>query len=179
MLEKLEEFNVWQRKQGYDDFLIGIGINYGVVTIGNIGSEKKMDYTVIGDMVNLASRLEGLTKLYKEPLLISESVYRKVHKDIHCRMIVKVIVKGKTESVKIYSASRHLTHEMEEAWESHESGIEAYYKKDFARAMGYFDFARKLLPDDHCSKLFYDRSHSYAKHPPEDDWSGDTVLNRK
>ena len=77
MLEKLEEFNEWQRNQGYEDFHIGIGINYGVVTIGNIGSDKKMDYTVIGDMVNLASRLEGLTKLYKEPLLISESPLQK------------------------------------------------------------------------------------------------------
>ena len=94
-------------------------------------------------------------------------------------MIDKVIVKGKTESVRIYSASRHLTHEMEEAWESHEAGVEAYYKKDFAKALAYFDFTRKLLPDDHCSKLFYDRSHKYAMHPPEEDWTGDTVLNRK
>ncbi|MCK4514342.1 MAG: HAMP domain-containing protein, partial [Spirochaetaceae bacterium] len=78
MLDSLNDFNIWQQKRDRPPFKIGIGINYGTVTIGNIGSEKKMDYTVIGDMVNLASRLEGLTKRYDQPLIVSESVIYKV-----------------------------------------------------------------------------------------------------
>ena len=179
MIANLDDFNKWQIAQGREPFNIGIGINYGVVTIGNIGSEKKMDYTVIGDMVNLASRLEGLTKLYKEPILISQAMYDKVHDEIPCRMVDKVIVKGKTESVKVYSAARELTHEMEEAWESHEEGIEAYYKRDFSKALGYFDFCQQLLPGDYCSKLFYERCQEYIVRPPAEDWAGNTVLNRK
>ena len=179
MIEKLEEFNKWQIKHGRDEFKIGVGINYGVVTIGNIGSEKKMDYTVIGDMVNLASRLEGLTKLYKEPLLISESLHRKVSKDLHCRMVDRVIVKGKTKGVNIYSVRKNLTPSIKEAWESHELGINHYYNRDFRTAMTYFRIAQKLLPDDQCSKLFLDRCEKYIKTPPDEDWAGDTVLNRK
>ncbi len=179
MLENLKEFNTWQTGHGRKPFEIGIGINYGVVTIGNIGSEKKMDYTVIGDMVNLASRLEGLTKLYKEPILISESMYQKVHDQIPCRMVDKVIVKGKTQSVRVYSAARNLSHEMEEAWESHEEGVEAYYNREFSKALGYFDFCQKLLPGDHCSRLFYQRCQDYIVNPPPADWKGSTVLNRK
>lgn len=179
MIEKLEDFNKWQIAHGREVWDFGVGINYGVVTIGNIGSEKKMDYTVIGDMVNLASRMEGLTKLYKEPLLISESLYKKVSGDLHCRMIDKVIVKGKTESVKIYSVKKELPPEMKEAWESHETGIDHYYQKDFRTAMTYFQIAHKLLPDDYCSEMFLHRSEKYIDSPPASDWSGDTVLNRK
>jgi class 3 adenylate cyclase len=75
MMEAVKEFNRKQNELGKPEFHIGIGINYGVVTVGNIGSERKMDYTVIGDMVNLASRMEGLTKTYHEEILISESLY--------------------------------------------------------------------------------------------------------
>lgn len=179
MLEKLNGFNDWQRKQGREEFKIGIGINYGVVTIGNIGSEKKMDYTIIGDMVNLASRLEGLTKLYKEPILISESLYNEVSKEFPCRLIDKVIVKGKTVGVNIYSVCRTLTPIEKEAWEAHEAGIEYYFNRDFRTAMTFFQITNKLLPKDHSSKLFLERCDKHISNPPNADWTGDTVLNRK
>jgi class 3 adenylate cyclase/HAMP domain-containing protein len=78
MIEAVQEFNKKQNELGKPEFHIGIGINYGVVTVGNIGSERKMDYTVIGDMVNLASRMEGLTKTYHEEILISESLFEQL-----------------------------------------------------------------------------------------------------
>jgi class 3 adenylate cyclase/HAMP domain-containing protein len=78
MMEAVREFNKKQNELGKPEFHIGIGINYGIVTVGNIGSERKMDYTVIGDMVNLASRMEGLTKTYHEEILISESLFEKL-----------------------------------------------------------------------------------------------------
>ncbi|MDR2048761.1 MAG: adenylate/guanylate cyclase domain-containing protein [Treponema sp.] len=78
MMEAVREFNKKQNELGKPEFHIGIGINYGIVTVGNIGSERKMDYTVIGDMVNLASRMEGLTKTYHQEILISESLYEQL-----------------------------------------------------------------------------------------------------
>ena len=100
----INNFNKAQAQQGKPEFRTGVGINYGVVTVGNIGSEKKMDYTIIGDMVNLGSRLEGLTKVYHQELIFSESVYRKVKDALPCRMIDKVVVKGKTQGEKIFTA---------------------------------------------------------------------------
>lgn len=179
MIDELEGFNDWQKKQGRDEFKIGIGINYGVVTIGNIGSEKKMDYTIIGDSVNLASRMEGLTKLYKEPILISESLFKKISKKLPCRMIDRVIVQGKTMGVKVYSVCRKLTPAKKEAWEAHETGIEYYYQRDFRTAMTFFQIAHRLLPEDHSSKLFLNRCDKYIVSPPDKNWTGDTVLNRK
>ncbi|MCL2880738.1 MAG: HAMP domain-containing protein [Treponema sp.] len=75
MINALKYFNEHQKEIGKPEFHIGIGINYGTVTVGNIGSERKMDYTVIGDMVNLASRMEGLTKTYHVPILITEALF--------------------------------------------------------------------------------------------------------
>ena len=96
MVEVLKTFNEDQTRRGKPSFKIGIGINYGVVTVGNIGCDKKMNYTVIGDSVNLASRLEGQTKTYLQPILISESAWMKVRDHLPCRSIDKVAVKGKS-----------------------------------------------------------------------------------
>ncbi len=179
MIEKLQGFNRWQREQGRDEFEIGIGINFGVVTIGNIGSDKKMDYTIIGDMVNLASRLEGLTKLYHEPIIISESLFQEVSRDLPCRMIDRVIVKGKTKGVNIYSVKGSLTPTVKEAWNLYEAGIGYYYNRDFETAKVHFQKSKSLLPEDYCSKLFLDRCEEYILSPPPPDWSGNTVLIRK
>ena len=73
------------------------------MTVGNIGSDRKMDYTVIGDMVNLASRLEGLTKMYGQPIVVSQSVQRGVPKNVRCRLLDRVKVKGKGQGWGIYA----------------------------------------------------------------------------
>ena len=123
MLDALAEFNEWQAQKGRSPFHIGIGINYGNVTVGNIGSERKMDYTVIGDMVNLASRLEGLTKKYREPIVISASVHRKVNADVRCRLLDKVSVKGRAAGTDIYTVRGALAPAEEKAWSLHEQAL--------------------------------------------------------
>ncbi len=104
MLEGLKEVNKTLKERGFEhEVKIGIGINTGVATIGNIGSEQKKNYTVVGDTVNLSSRLESITKEYKTPLLLSEYTYAKIKDKIKCRLIGNVRVKGREQPVDIYT----------------------------------------------------------------------------
>jgi hypothetical protein len=179
MNEALEEFNAQQREIGKPEFRIGVGINYGVVTVGNIGTEKKMDYTIIGDMVNLASRMEGLTKKYKQPLLISESLHQKVHEQVPCRLIDTVAVKGRAKGVRIYSAKKTLSEEENKAWTLHNTGMEHYYKRDFDAAIRCFQDVEKIFPEDHASGLMIDRCRRYKASAPPADWNGVEIMTEK
>jgi adenylate cyclase len=179
MLERLAQFNSDQRKKGGPAFRVGIGINYGLVTVGNIGSEKKMDYTVVGDMVNLASRLQDLTKIYHESLLFSGSVHRSVGKSFPCRRIDRVSVKGKSQSVDVYTARRSLSAPEQEAWEAHAKGLELFYKKDFENAADMFAEVRRILPHDEISQVFFERCRYFIHHPPPANWNGVVILKEK
>jgi len=179
MTEVLEEFNAQQRELGKPEFKIGVGINYGVVTVGNIGTEKKMDYTIIGDMVNLASRMEGLTKKYHQPLLISESLHQKVKDEVDCRLIDTVAVKGKTEGVRIYTVKKRLSEEENKAWTLHNTAMESYYQQDFDEAIGYFQNVQKIFPDDYASQLMIDRCRQFKTNPPPENWDGVEIMTEK
>jgi class 3 adenylate cyclase/HAMP domain-containing protein len=179
MLESLKDFNRWQAEKKRPGFHIGIGINYGVVTVGNIGSEKKMDYTVIGDMVNLGSRLEGLTKEYKQPIIISESVANKVQERFSCRLIDRVIVKGKTAGSGIYTARQELSPEEQHAWGLHEEAVRLFYDRNFPDALRLFQKVQEMLPGDNPSSKFIDRCKANIANPPPPDWTGAVAMTVK
>lgn len=180
MVDALEEFNNYQIAQGKPAFITGIGINYGEVTVGNIGSERKMDYTVIGDMVNLASRLEGLTKPYKQPIVFSEFMFQKVVGVFPCRLLDAVAVKGKTKGVRIYTAKRTLTPQEEKAWPIHDQAMEMYWQREFDRAADHFAQVRSLLgTDDYASEYMEERCRKFVANPPHPNWNGVEVLKEK
>ena len=103
MLKKLKKLQIKWQKEGLPFIDMGVGINTGVVTIGNMGSKTRFDYTLIGDSVNLASRLEGLNKQYKTHIIISEFTKNKLTIPVKQRSLGEVLVKGKTKPIKIYS----------------------------------------------------------------------------
>jgi adenylate cyclase len=180
MTEALDAFNANQEKLGKPPFKIGIGINYGIVTVGNIGCDKKMDYTVIGDAVNLASRLEGLTKPYHQPLIFSEFLYEQVKDAFPCRLIDSVAVKGKTKGVRIYTARRELSPETAKAWDLHAVAMDHYYNRRFQEARDTFrDVTSILGRDDFASTSLAERSARYMADPPPENWDGVEVLHEK
>ncbi|WP_455383034.1 adenylate/guanylate cyclase domain-containing protein [Salinispira pacifica] len=179
MCDALKQFNAEQEAAGVPPFRIGVGINYGVVTVGNIGTEKKMDYTVIGDMVNLASRLEGLTKQYREELLISESLHMKVKDRLPWRFLDTVAVKGKTRGVRIYTVKRELTEQEKQIWGVHNRAMDAYYLRDFKHAREMFEDVLGSAPEDHMATEMRSRCLTYEKTPPARDWTGVEIMHTK
>jgi class 3 adenylate cyclase/HAMP domain-containing protein len=179
MLDRLPRFNAEQQKKKRPSFAVGIGIAYGIVTVGNIGSDKKMDYTVIGDMVNLASRLEGLTKVYHEQLLFSDAVRHRVETVFPCRRVDKVAVKGKRQPVDIYTARPSLTPAEKEAWEVHARALELYFGMEFEKAADLFSRVRAILPHDELSQVFFERCRLLIHNPPGQGWNGTVVIREK
>ncbi|MDX9899326.1 MAG: adenylate/guanylate cyclase domain-containing protein [Spirochaetia bacterium] len=180
MIEALDHFNEQQRGLGKPEFKIGIGINYGIVTVGNIGCDKKMDYTVIGDMVNLASRLEGLTKPYQQSLIFSEFLYKQIKDVFPCRILDTVAVKGKTKGVAIYTAKRALSPKETSAWANHAEAMALYQARSFRQAAIMFKTVTdELGADDYASVSMAQRCDLYAIEPPSADWGGVEVLKEK
>jgi class 3 adenylate cyclase/HAMP domain-containing protein len=186
MIEAVKGFNENQKKLGKTEFHIGIGINFGLVTVGNIGSERKMDYTVIGDMVNLASRMEGLTKTYNADILISETLYEALDKigeqesaALSFRLLDTVAVKGKTKGVKIYTVKKDLSASETKAWGFHNQGMEKYYRQDFSGAAKYFQAVLAISSGDFNAASLLERCKKYAVSPPPPDWNGVEVMHTK
>ncbi len=172
MIEGLKTFNADQEARGMLAWKTGIGIHYGVATVGNIGTETKMDFTAIGDTVTIASQLEGLTKTYHQPLIISASVHRKVKDELPCRLLDAVPAKGMPNGLRIYAIKASLTRNEREGWGAHNMGMAEYFDRNFSRAAGYFRDALKQMPGDEMAQMMLQRSQAYAKSPPPESWRG-------
>jgi class 3 adenylate cyclase len=179
MIEALRGFNAHQIELGKPEFKIGVGINYGEVTVGNIGTEKKMDYTVIGDMVNLASRLEGLTKPYHQELIIAESLLPAIEGKLPWRLLDTVAVKGKTRGVKIYTCAKQLNAVESRAWQIHNRAMETFYERDFNAAIEGFEQVLSLKPGDFIAEMILGRCRQYLTDPPPEGWDGVEVMKTK
>lgn len=184
MVDALSDFNREQREREQPSFRIGVGINYGEVTVGNIGTEHKLDYTVIGDPVNVSSRLEGLTKLYRVPIVISESVRAKITDEIRdgelmCRLMDTVRVKGRAAELRVYAVARSLSQHEREAWQIHDRAMERYYHRDFDEALRLFEEVGRLLPDDEAAGIMRERCVTLSRGRPGESWNGVVEMREK
>lgn len=189
MIREVETFNhELQSETNVPDIRIGIGINTGEMIVGNIGSEKRLDYTVIGDNVNLGSRLEGLTKHYGVPIIVSGTTYEKTLDDFHYLFVDQVAVKGKKEAVPIYypmiqkSSSTNIAagidtdtvieEKVKKEIEFFDRGHQLYFDQNFKEGQKIFaDGAQNLKYLKGLSTLYQKRCEYYLKKPPGENWN--------
>jgi len=162
---------------------IGIGINSDEVISGNIGSSKRMEFTAIGDGVNLGSRLEGASKQYGTDIVVSHSTYEPCADRVWARELDYIKVKGKTKPVAVYELvglkSDPLLPQQEAVIEHYHKGREYYINRQFAMAMGEFGRVLEINKNDKSSKLHLDRCQHWLQNPPPDDWDGSWTFSEK
>ncbi|ACS79050.1 adenylate/guanylate cyclase domain-containing protein [Maridesulfovibrio salexigens] len=183
MMRSLRDFNERRLTEGHDPIDIGIGLNTAPVVVGNIGSLKRMDYTVIGDGVNLAARLEGANKMYGSHILLSEFTVAALKDDYLLREADLIQVKGKTEPVAIYEVLDHAKEEqhplLREVVRTFAHALEVYRNREFESARMLFKECLALLPGDKMSAMYIDRCDHFISVPPADDWDGVWVMKSK
>ncbi|MEM9770285.1 MAG: adenylate/guanylate cyclase domain-containing protein [Cyanobacteria bacterium P01_D01_bin.73] len=174
MRSRLNKLNRHRQLLNQTPIHIGIGIGSGEVVVGNIGSSRRMDYTAIGDAVNVSARLESLTKEYACDMIVSESTYAHCRDRVWARDLDRVRVKGKTEFIRIYEIlglkSKRLSRTQQEFLERYHMGRRAYETHQFQQALVHFAAAQQLRPQDRGVALHIDRVTAALDCPPADFW---------
>ncbi len=181
MIAALEQLNRQWAEQGRRPIAIGIGLNTGPVNVGNMGSDKRLAWTVMGDNVNLASRLEGMTKQYRSRVIISESTYNQVAPQFVAREVDRIRVKGKKQPVVIYELLAPISerHTYATLLSQYNAALDVYRSQNWREAAGNFGELLATYPNDGPTQVLLQRCLEFMEEPPEPGWDGVYVMKSK
>jgi len=184
MRQRLATLNEERKTAGLSAMRIGIGLNHDMVKAGILGSSERKEFTVIGDGVNVASRLEGLTKEFKTDLAISETVRRLIGDGFLVRRLGLIVLKGKSEATVVYevlAAKDDLGSSRMSAGgvARYEEAFDHFLARRFDQAEALFAASAKDYPDDHCAKTYLAACREFLITPPPADWDGRMVMTTK
>jgi len=171
MIEQRAEFIA----AGKPELYVRMGLNSGPMVVGNMGSQNRMDYTIMGDAVNLAARLEGANKFYKNYSMISENTYKLCSDDIDVRELDRILVVGRNEPVVVYDLmdkKNKVSGKTADMVVEYEKGLGLYKGRNYQDAIKAFNSALKIVPGDGPSISYIDRCQQFIKAPPAADWNG-------
>lgn len=174
-LQRLKELQVAWRERGQPLFNTRIGLHTGHVIVGNIGSEWRMNYTIIGDSVNLASRLESLNKFYGTSIIASAATIGGAGDRVLSRPLDQVNVKGKSAGVTVHEVlalQSDATTQQRELSERTSAAFAAYLARDFSTAETLYAKLQEQFPEDQVAEILRKRCHAFSTTPPAEDWDG-------
>jgi adenylate cyclase len=183
MQKKLRKLREKWKKEGRPELKARIGINTGEVIVGNMGSRDVFDYTVMGDPVNLGSRLEGANKFYGTDTMISQFTYDYIKDDFYTRELDLIKVKGKDEPIKVFqlitSKNDKVSEDFLKMLDVYNKGLEHYKIQEWNEAIDCFESCLNIVPDDPPSVEYRSRCIEYKFNSPGPDWEGITVMTEK
>ncbi len=177
MRQRLATLNDERKQAGFTALRVGIGLNHGVVQAGILGSSERKEFTVMGDGVNVASRLEGLTKEFKTDLAISETVRQLIGDAFLVRRLGLIVLKGKSEATVVYEVLAEksdvaVSRMSPGGVARYEEAFDHFLARRFKEAEALFVACAKDYPDDHCAKTYLAASREFLITPPPPDWDG-------
>jgi len=171
----LKELNLQWNQEGKPTFLTRIGLHSGEAIVGNLGSAERMNYTAVGDAINIASRLESINKVYGTEIMVSDSIYQVLKQRFLFRMVDHVALKGKETHSIVYELlaedRSELSFDYDSYVENFAKGFTAYQAQQWDNANKYFAVCLKIYPNDTVSIIFMARCHRFKSIPPEN-WDG-------
>jgi adenylate cyclase len=183
MIRALGLFNTRRAERGFEPIEIGIGLATGEVLAGSVGASKRMEYTAIGNNVNLAARLESANKYYGTAVLLAATTVDELKSPAVLRRLDLIQAKGTSQPTWVYESLGHHTRRtfprLASVIKAYEAGVDCYQRRDWQGSLGHFGTALELAPQDRPSRIFYDRCRYYQASAPDEAWDGVWIMQEK